>query len=79
MRAGRTGFADTPEIRKATLVRWYRNDGDLVRRDEAIGEIETDNVSIDIAAPHAGVLRQLAKIGDMVGTGVDIARIDRDE
>jgi 2-oxoglutarate dehydrogenase E2 component (dihydrolipoamide succinyltransferase) len=60
----------------AVLVRWYRNDGDIVRRDEPICELETSKANVDVPAPHAGILRQLAKAGDLVQPGMNVARID---
>jgi pyruvate/2-oxoglutarate dehydrogenase complex dihydrolipoamide acyltransferase (E2) component len=61
---------------KARLARWYIEDGALVRHGEAICEIETSEANVDVSAPHDGVLRQLAAIGDIIRTGADVARID---
>jgi len=60
----------------ATLVRWYHSDGDIVCRDEPICELETSKATVDVPAPHAGVLRQLAKVGEVIQTGMNVARID---
>jgi 2-oxoglutarate dehydrogenase E2 component (dihydrolipoamide succinyltransferase) len=60
----------------ATLIRWYRNDGDIVRRDEPMCELETSNATVDIPAPNDGILRQLAKVGDTIQPGMNVAQID---
>jgi 2-oxoglutarate dehydrogenase E2 component (dihydrolipoamide succinyltransferase) len=59
-----------------TLARWYRDDGEIVRKDEPICEIETDKASADIPAEKDGILRHLAKVGDIVRIGEKVARID---
>ena len=63
-------------MENVTLVRWYHNDGEIIRQSEPMCEIETSQASVDVTAPNDGVLRQLAKTGDVIQPGVDIARID---
>jgi len=60
----------------ARLVRWYKNDGDLVRIGDAIRELETDKTTVEIAAWANGVLRRRAKAGDVVRRDDEIARIE---
>ena len=60
----------------ATLVRWYRSEGDVVCLGERICEIATENATVDIESPNDGVLRQLGKVGDRINAGTDFARID---
>lgn len=64
-----------------TLLRWIKNVGDTVERGEAIAEIETDKVNIEIEAFEAGVLRKtLITEGQTVPVGEAIAIIgDADE
>jgi 2-oxoglutarate dehydrogenase E2 component (dihydrolipoamide succinyltransferase) len=59
-----------------TLVRWYRNDGEIVRRDEPMCELETSKATVDVPAPNDGILRQLAKAGDVIQPGMNVARLD---
>ncbi|HYI13036.1 MAG TPA: dihydrolipoamide acetyltransferase family protein [Thermoanaerobaculia bacterium] len=58
------------------LVRWYKQPGDPVKRGEAIAEIETDKVNLDLEAEEDGTLgAHAAKEGDMVAVGNVLARI----
>jgi pyruvate dehydrogenase E2 component (dihydrolipoamide acetyltransferase) len=59
-----------------TLLRWLKNIGDPVERGEAIAEIETDKVNIEIEAFEGGVLRKtLITEGQSVPVGEPIAII----
>jgi pyruvate dehydrogenase E2 component (dihydrolipoamide acetyltransferase) len=59
-----------------TLLRWLKNEGDPVERGEAIAEIETDKVNIEIEAFESGVLRKtLITEGTTVPVGEAIAII----
>jgi 2-oxoglutarate dehydrogenase E2 component (dihydrolipoamide succinyltransferase) len=53
---------------------WLKQEGDSLRRDEAIVMIETDKVTVEVPAPVDGVLvkitlakGQAARVGDVVG------------
>ncbi len=43
----------------ATLVHWLKQTGDAVSMGDALAELETDKVDVEVAAPHAGVLADL--------------------
>ncbi|WP_428376542.1 2-oxoglutarate dehydrogenase complex dihydrolipoyllysine-residue succinyltransferase [Lichenicoccus sp.] len=43
-------------VTSATVSRWLKQPGDAVSTDEAVVELETDKVSVEVAAPQAGVL-----------------------
>lgn len=59
-----------------TLLRWLKSPGDEVERGEAIAEIETDKVNIEIEAFDSGVLaKTLINEGDTVPVGEVIAII----
>ncbi|CAK7351669.1 unnamed protein product [Dovyalis caffra] len=52
--------------------------GDSVEVDEPIAQIETDKVTIDVASPEAGVIKEyIAKEGDTVEPGTKIAVISK--
>ena len=51
-------------------------DGESVKPDEAIAELETDKANVDVPSPGGGVLRHLKEEGDTVAVGEPIARID---
>jgi pyruvate dehydrogenase E2 component (dihydrolipoyllysine-residue acetyltransferase) len=56
------------------LLRWIKNEGDAVTKGEALMEIETDKVTVEIEAPADGILRGVcAAEGDDVPVGQAIA------
>ena len=58
------------------VVRWYKQPGDAVKKGEAVAEIETDKVNLDLEAEADGTLGEhAAKEGDMVPVGNVLARI----
>jgi 2-oxoglutarate dehydrogenase E2 component (dihydrolipoamide succinyltransferase) len=63
-------------ITEGTLVRWHKREGDRVRVDEPICELETDKATVDLPAPVAGVLHPMKQPGETVQVGEVIARID---
>jgi 2-oxoglutarate dehydrogenase E2 component (dihydrolipoamide succinyltransferase) len=65
-------------ITEGTLAQWLKKPGEAVAADEAIAELETDKVSVEVPSPIAGVLtEQLVKEGETVAVGAAIARIDQ--
>ncbi len=68
--------ADQPDGTRMSFIRWLKNAGDTVMADEALAEVETDKVTLEINAPAAGVLEALsAKAGDAIGAGQPLAAI----
>ncbi|WCJ32955.1 Dihydrolipoyllysine-residue succinyltransferase component of 2-oxoglutarate dehydrogenase complex 2 mitochondrial [Euphorbia peplus] len=65
-------------ITDGTLAKFLKNPGDRVEVDEAIAQIETDKVTIDVASPEAGVLKEyVAKEGETVEPGTKVAIISK--
>ena len=57
-------------VTEATVGQWYKKPGDAVAVDELLVELETDKVTIEVPAPAAGVLCDIAaKDGETVGVG----------
>ncbi|MFN0023829.1 MAG: 2-oxoglutarate dehydrogenase complex dihydrolipoyllysine-residue succinyltransferase [Parvularculaceae bacterium] len=55
-------------VTEATVGRWLKAVGDAVKADEPLVELETDKVAVEVPAPAAGVLSEIAaKAGDTVG------------
>ena len=50
-------------IAEGTIVRWLKQVGESVKRDEPLFEISTDKVDAEIPAPAAGVLKEI-KVGE---------------
>ncbi len=63
-------------ITEVTIGRWTKNDGETVKKDEIICEIESDKTSFEFAAEASGVLRIVAKAGQTVPIGAVICRIE---
>ncbi|KAL0875319.1 hypothetical protein Bca101_025024 [Brassica carinata] len=65
-------------ITDGTLANFLKKPGDRVEADEAIAQIETDKVTIDIASPASGVIQEfLVKEGDTVEPGNKVAIISK--
>ncbi len=65
-------------VSEGTIIKWHKNVGDSVKRDEIIFEISTDKVDTEIPAPADGVLSQIkANEGDTVEVGSVVAVIDQ--
>ncbi len=57
-------------VTEATIGRWFKKAGDAVAADEPIVELETDKVTLEVNAPAAGVLAEIAAgDGDTVEVG----------
>lgn len=62
---------------EATLTRWLKGKGEMVREDEPIAEIATDKVDSEVISPVAGKLvKQVVGEGDVVAVGATIAVIE---
>ncbi|HVI31886.1 2-oxoglutarate dehydrogenase complex dihydrolipoyllysine-residue succinyltransferase [Phenylobacterium sp.] len=63
-------------VTEATVARWTKKAGDAVRKDEILVELETDKVSLEVAAPADGVLESIsADEGATVEPGAILGRI----
>ncbi len=63
-------------VTEATIGRWFKQPGDAVRADEALAELETDKVTLEVNAPASGVLAEIvAKEGETVTPGALLGQI----
>ncbi|WP_127075468.1 2-oxoglutarate dehydrogenase complex dihydrolipoyllysine-residue succinyltransferase [Rhodomicrobium lacus] len=63
-------------VTEATIGRWFKKPGDAVKADEALAELETDKVTLEVNAPAAGVIAEiLVKEGETVGVGALLGTI----
>ena len=63
-------------VTEATVARWTKKAGDAVRKDEILVELETDKVSLEVAAPADGVLEFIAaEEGATVEPGAVLGRL----
>ena len=63
-------------ISEVTLLRWVKNSGDYVERDEVIAELESEKATFEVNAEKAGTLKQSAQEGDTLKIGDILASID---
>lgn len=62
-------------IREAVLAQWLKNDGDAVKKDEPILLLETDKVSLEVAAEANGVLHIQVPAGTTAPIGAVVATL----
>ena len=63
-------------VQEAVLAEWFKKDGDIVQKDEALLVIETDKVTLEVVAEAGGVLKILIKEGETVAIGAVVGRIE---
>jgi 2-oxoglutarate dehydrogenase E2 component (dihydrolipoamide succinyltransferase) len=64
-------------VSEATLVSWHKKEGQAVKRDENLIDIETDKVVMELPAPADGVIVKIIKTdGGTVTSGEVIAMLD---
>ncbi len=61
-------------ITEVTIANWLKKDGDFVKQDEVIAELESDKATFELPAPQAGILKILKKAGEVVPIGTAILR-----
>ena len=67
-------------VSEATVARWYKKVGDVIKADEPIVELETDKVTLEINSPGNGKLSGIAyDVGDEVGVGIVLGAIEEGE
>ncbi|MEQ8320166.1 MAG: 2-oxoglutarate dehydrogenase complex dihydrolipoyllysine-residue succinyltransferase [Rhodospirillales bacterium] len=64
-------------VSEATVAKWFKQPGEAVAKDEAVCELETDKVTIEVNSPEAGALKEIvAAEGSDVGVGAVLAILD---
>jgi pyruvate/2-oxoglutarate dehydrogenase complex dihydrolipoamide acyltransferase (E2) component len=73
----RLGSSD--ESDEVRILRWLKSKGATVQKGEALVEVETDKVNVEIEAPAAGQLDEIrAQEGEFVKFGAVVAVIDKE-
>ncbi|MCZ6622666.1 MAG: hypothetical protein O7B35_00295 [Deltaproteobacteria bacterium] len=71
----RLGSSD--EADEVKILRWIKKVGEQVQKGEALLEVETDKVNVEIEAPESGLLEEvLVKEGDVVAFNSVVAIIN---
>ena len=64
-------------ITEATVSRWLKNIGDQIETDEALVELETDKVNVEVASPVTGILSEIKiKKGKTVKVGSELGVVE---
>ncbi len=63
-------------VTEGVIVRWAKQDGERVAKDEILLELETDKATMEIAAEQDGVLRVIKDAGATVTVGEVVARLE---
>ena len=63
-------------ITSGVLAKWHVKDGDVVKKDQPLFELETDKITSESAAEAAGKITLKATAGDEVKIGQVVATID---
>ncbi len=63
-------------VTEATIGQWFKKEGEAVKADEPVVELETDKVTVEVPAPAAGVLQKIAvQPGETVNVGAVLGAI----
>jgi pyruvate dehydrogenase E2 component (dihydrolipoamide acetyltransferase) len=67
-------------ISEVELLQWYVQEGDVVREDQNLAEVETDKAVADLPSPYAGVVQRLHhQAGDRIPVGSVLVSFVEDE
>ena len=65
-------------ITEATVAKWLKKEGERLKADEAIVELETDKVNLEVPSPIDGVLSEInSKDGETVEVGALLGTISQ--
>ena len=72
----RLGSSD--ESDEVRILRWIKAPGTSVKKGDALLEVETDKVNVEVEAPEDGTLNEIsANAGDFVKFGAVVAVIEK--
>jgi 2-oxoglutarate dehydrogenase E2 component (dihydrolipoamide succinyltransferase) len=63
-------------ITEVTIANWLKKDGETVKLDEVIAELESEKATFELTAPNAGVLKIVKQQGETVPVGEVICEVD---
>jgi 2-oxoglutarate dehydrogenase E2 component (dihydrolipoamide succinyltransferase) len=63
-------------VTEALLAQWFKNDGDVIKKDEPLFVIETDKVTLEVVSEAAGILSIQVQEGETVAIGAVVGSID---
>ena len=63
-------------ISEVEIAQWLVKDGDFVKKDQTIAEVDSDKATLDLPAEESGIITLKAKEGDAVAVGQVVCLID---
>jgi len=64
-------------VTEATIAKWFKKEGDAVKADEPLVELETDKVTLEVPSPAAGRLSSISiAAGETVNVGALLGAIE---
>lgn len=63
-------------ISEVELANWFVEDGDMVEKDQEVGEIESEKATLPLIAEKAGKIELIANVGDTLNVGDVACKID---
>ena len=66
-------------ITTAIISNWFVNDGDLVKKNDPIYELETDKITSEVTAEVSGLISITTAVDEEVDIGSTVATIDEKE
>ena len=63
-------------ISEVEIAEWLVKDGDYVKKDQTIAEVDSDKATLDLPAEESGIITLKAKEGDAVEVGSVVCLID---
>jgi pyruvate dehydrogenase E2 component (dihydrolipoamide acetyltransferase) len=69
-------FVDVGEgITEGHLIKWLVKDGDTVKEDQSVAQVETDKAVVNVPAPISGMIKEVAKEDSILHLGDVVAAI----
>jgi pyruvate/2-oxoglutarate dehydrogenase complex dihydrolipoamide acyltransferase (E2) component len=69
----------TSRASEATIVKWWKKDGDSIKEKEVLLEVMTEKVNTEIESPVSGIVIEIVYPNDsVVRVGQVIARIEQE-
>src|SRR5438552_468631 len=63
-------------VSEGTIATWFKKEGDSVRAEEPLFELETEKATTEVAAPASGILHISVPEGRTVPIGTVVARVE---
>lgn len=63
-------------ISEVTIANWLKKEGDFVKLDDIMCELESDKATFELAAEKSGILHIVGQTGDTLAIGALICKID---